>query len=67
MCIRDRPYLASILSLTAVEIEEIKTEEEISRSQVKQALLMLRMWKLKEEANYGQLYERLKTVSLFQS
>ena len=53
-------FLACLLSLTSEEIEEVKTEEE------DQALLMLKKWSSKEGATYGQLCNRLKTISLFQ-
>ena len=52
--------LACLLSLTSEEIEEVKTEEE------DQALLMLKKWSSKEGATYGQLCNKLKTISLFQ-
>ena len=52
--------LACLLSLTSEEIEEVKTEEE------ERAFLMLKKWSSKEGATYGQLCNRLKTISLFQ-
>ena len=51
--------LACLLSLTSEEIEEVKTEEE------DRALLVLKKWSSKEGATYGQLCNRLKTISLF--
>lgn len=59
------PTLASLLSLTLRDIQEIKTEREMS-SRADHPLHMLRRWASNEEATYGQLCERLKTVSLFQ-
>ena len=57
--------LSYLLSCPAHEVE-FKTEEERT-SQADQALHMLRRWASKEEATYGLLCERFKTVSLFQS
>ena len=58
------PSLASLLSLSPSDIEQIKREKE-RVSQAKQALHMLRRWNLRENASYGQLLESLKTVPLF--
>ncbi len=59
------PSLASILSLTSTEIEEVKRNgEELSQRDC--ALQMLRQWASREDATYGQLCQRLKTISLFQ-
>ena len=58
------PSLASLLSFTAREIEEIKQEEK-QYCFTRQALSMLKKWASKEEATYGKLYETLKTVPLF--
>ena len=55
------PSLASLLSITAREIEEIKREEK-----EKQALCTLTKWSSKEEATFEQLHEKLQTVYLFQ-
>ena len=57
------PSLAASLSLRESEIEEMKRE---GLSQQDRALKMLRMWASRDDATYGQLFERLKTVSLFQ-
>ena len=58
------PSLASLLSLSPRDIEQIKREKE-QVSQAKQALHMLRKWYSRENATYGQLLESLKTVPLF--
>ena len=58
------PSLASLLSLSPSDIEQIKREKE-RVSQAKQALHMLRRWNSRENASYGQLLESLKTVPLF--
>ena len=55
------PSLAVSLCLSESEIEEVK-----QLPQQHQALRMLQMWVSREDATYGQLYQRLKTVSLFQ-
>ena len=61
------PSLASILSLTGSEINEVKREgkgeEELSEQDC--ALLMLRKWASKEGATYGQLSQGLRTITLF--
>ena len=55
------PYLASLLSLSTRDImDELKGRERLSPAD--QALYMLQKWKLKEEATYGLLCERLRTV-----
>ena len=56
------PSLAPLLSLTAGDIEEIKKQ---SSQQVYQAQVMLKKWRSGEEATYGQLCERLMTLSPF--
>ena len=56
------PSLASILSLTS-EIEEVKGEGE-GLSQHDHALLMLKKWAARDDASYGQLCQRLKTIAL---
>ena len=58
------PSLASVLSLTSAEIEELKRKREESPRDL--ALQMLRQWASREDATYGQLCQRLKTISLFQ-
>ena len=55
------PSLAVSLSLSEQEIEEVKEGEEED-----QALDMLRKWVSREDATYGQLYQKLKTILLFQ-
>ena len=54
------PSLASLLSISAREIEEIKREKKEC-----QALSMLTMWNSKEEATFEQLHWKLQTVYLF--
>ena len=56
--------LASLLSLTSDEVEEVRRGEE-GFTQKDHALLMLKKWTSKKEATYGQLYHKLKTISLF--
>ena len=61
------PSLASLLSLTSEEIDEVKTEGE-GQSQQVQALSMLKKWTSKEGASstYDQLSWKLRKISLFQ-
>ena len=57
------PHLASQLSLSTRDImEELKRRERSSPAD--KALYMLQKWKSKEEATYGLLCERLRTVFL---
>ena len=56
------PSLASLLSLTAEDIEEIKIEREEH-----QPLSMLKKWSVKVEANFAQLIAKLRSVLLFDS
>ena len=56
--------LAALLSLTGSEIEEVKRKKK-SRTQQEHALCMLEMWTSREEATYGHLCQKLKTISLF--
>ena len=57
------PHLASQLSLSTRDImEELKRRERSPPAD--QALYMLQKWKSKEEATYGLLCERLRTVSI---
>ena len=58
------PSLASILSLTSTEMEEAKKNQKLSRSEL--SLQMLKKWATREEATYGQLCQKLKTISLFE-
>ena len=58
------PSLAVSLSLSEGEIEGLK--EKVGLSQQELALQMLRVWASGEEATYGQLCRKLKTISLFQ-
>ena len=55
------PLLAASLSLSEGEIEEVK-----ALPQPQQALQMLRKWVSREDATYGQLYQQLVSISLFQ-
>ena len=57
------PLLAASLSLTGSEIEQVKRE---GLSQKDQTLQMLKKWVSKEGATYGQLYQQLVTISIFQ-
>ena len=57
------PSLVSILSLTSIEMEEAKKNKKLSRSEL--SLQMLKKWATREEATYGQLCQKLKTISLF--
>lgn len=59
------PSLAASLSLSWGEIEEVKSLSG-SREEQKCALEMLRNWAAREGATYGQLYQTLKTIPLFQ-
>ena len=59
------PSLASVLSLTSEEMEKVKRKGE-ELPQRDQALQMLRLWASRDDATYGQLCQRLKTISLFQ-
>ena len=56
------PSLASLLPLTAQEVEEITTDKE-SCSQTDKALHVLEKWISKENVTYGQMCERLKTLT----
>ena len=58
-------YLAALLSLSSSDIQAVKIEGE-GQSQGDHALLMLQKWSGREGATYGQLYEKLKPISLFQ-
>ena len=58
------PSLASLLSLSASDVEEIKRESGRTTTHTEQALQMLRMWSSRTEATYGYLYSKLKTVPL---
>jgi hypothetical protein len=58
------PSLASVLSLTSSEMEEVeKNKKQLSQSDL--SLRMLKKWATREEATYGQLCHRLKTITLF--
>ena len=57
------PSLASSLSLSGDEMVNVKEE---GLSQQDCALKMLKKWSAKEEATYGQLYQVLKAIPLFQ-
>ena len=57
------PSLATTLGLSESEIEDMKGE---GPSQQGHSLQMLMKWASREDATYGQLCQRLKTISLFQ-
>ena len=59
------PSLASVLSLTNTEIERMK-ERDNQLSEEQLDLKILKEWSRREEATYGQLCYKLKTVALFQ-
>lgn len=59
------PYLAALLSLSSTEIQQVWGEGE-GLPQSDYAFLMLKLWASREESTYGQLYEKLKPISLFQ-
>ena len=55
--------LASILSLTSSEMEKVeKNRKQLSQSDL--SLRMLKKWATREEATYGLLRHKLKTVVL---
>ena len=56
------PSLASALSLTSSEVEEVKKKH----SHLDHALQMLQKWVEREDATYGQLCHKLKSIPLFQ-
>ena len=56
---------ACLLSLTSDEVEEVK-EKEKGFSQQDHTFRMLQKWAAREDATYGQLLEKLKTISLFE-
>ena len=56
--------LASPLSLTSEDIVSIKRETR-GAEPTRQALVMLQKWAARETATYGQLRERLRTLSVF--
>ena len=59
------PSLASILSFSTADVEEMKTE--VVGTPAEQALHMLRVWKRgSREATYGGLCTWLKRISLFE-
>ena len=58
------PSLASILSLTSSEMEEVEQNRN-QLSQLELSLHMLKKWAAREEATYGQLCHKLKTIALF--
>ena len=58
------PPLASILSLTSNEMEKVeKNRKQLSQSEL--SLQMLKKWATREEATYGQLCHKLRTIALF--
>ncbi len=56
--------LASPLSLTFEDIASIKRETR-GAEPTRQALVMLQKWAIRETATYGQLKERLCTLTVF--
>ena len=58
------PSLAVSLALSEGDIEGLKGKVGVSQQEL--ALHMLKIWTLKENATYGQLCRKLKTISLFQ-
>ena len=57
--------LASILSLTSSDIEEVeKNRKELSQSEL--SLQMLKKWSAQEGATYRQLHQKLRAITLFQ-
>ena len=56
------PSLAFALSLTNNEVEDVKKKH----SHLDHALQMLQKWAEREDATYGQLSHKLKSISLFQ-
>ena len=56
------PSLATFLSLTGEEIEEVRKEGGSPHS----AFWMLEKWSSREDATYAQLCQILKMISLFQ-
>ena len=56
--------LAFPLSLTSEDIVSIKRETR-GAEPTRQALVMLQKWATRETATYGQLRERLRTLSVF--
>lgn len=58
------PSLAVSLALREVEIVGLK--EKVGLSQQEHALQMLKIWISRDEATYSNLYQKLKTISLFQ-
>ena len=57
------PSLALSLSLSKEEIANVKEE---GLTQQDCALKILKKWSAKEDTTYGQLYQVLKTIPLFQ-
>ena len=57
--------LASLLSLTGPEIEEVRSKGEGPLAQQDPALLTLTTWATRDEAMYGHLCQLLRTITLF--
>ena len=58
--------LATLLSISSSDIKEINTKREEGGHEM-QALQVLRKWQQSSpEATYGQLYQKLQTISIFQ-
>ena len=60
------PSLASALSLTSSEVEEVKKWKQCSHHDQEHALQVLKKWVEREDATYGQLCHKLKAIPLFQ-
>lgn len=58
------PRLAVFLALSSADIRAVRNEGK-GMSVKKQALLMLHKWASCKEATYGQLFQKLKPISLF--
>ena len=56
--------LASLLSLTSTEIEEVKIKSE-NMSPKDHTLYVLKKWASKKDATYGHLCRKLNTIPLF--
>ena len=58
------PSLASALSLTSSEVEEVKKWKQCFHQE--HALQVLKKWVEREDATYGQLCHKLTAIPLFQ-
>jgi hypothetical protein len=58
------PSLTSVLSLTSSEMKEVeKNQKQLSQSEL--SLQILKKWSTREEATYGELCDKLRTILLF--